>query len=65
MDINTCETYDIKEAAAILGVSHVTLRRQAEAGNVPLIQIASRRLVPKAYVEKLFADAGFPRPADD
>lgn len=56
-----CETYDIKEAAAILGVSHVTLRRQAEAGNVPLIQIASRRLVPKAYIDQLFRESGFPR----
>ena len=55
------ETYTLTEAARILGVSHATVRRYAESGKVPAIKLHRRVLIPRAYIDGLFAAVGFPR----
>lgn len=57
------ETYTLVEAASILGISRATLQRHADSGKVPAIKIHRRVLIPKAYVDGLFAAAGYPRNA--
>lgn len=53
-------TYSLQQVANMLGVTAVTVARRADAGEVPTITLGRRRLVPRAYVEGLFAEAGYP-----
>ena len=55
------ETYTLAEAAKILGVSRMTLQRHADSGKVPAIKLHRRVLIPRAYIDGLFAAVGFPR----
>jgi excisionase family DNA binding protein len=55
------ETYTLAEAAQILGVSRATLQRHADTGKVPAIKLNRRVLIPRAYVDQLFAETGYPR----
>ena len=55
------ETYNLAEAARILGVARVTMARWAEAGEISVIRIGHRTLVPRSYIDRLFAEAGCPR----
>lgn len=47
----------IHAAARVLGFSAMTIRRRVEAGRFPAVKIGSKALVPRAFVEKLLADA--------
>jgi excisionase family DNA binding protein len=44
------QTYTIEEAAKILGISRAVAYRK---GVLPTVQIAGRRLVPKAALERM------------
>jgi excisionase family DNA binding protein len=46
------QTYTIEEAAKILGVSRAVAYRK---GVLPTVQIAGRRLVPKAALDRMLA----------
>lgn len=54
------QTYSLQEVADLLGVTATTVARRADAGEVPVIAIGRRRLVPRAYIHGLFVQAGFP-----
>lgn len=47
----------IHAAAQALGYSDMTIRRRVEARQFPAVKIGSKALVPRAFVEKLLADA--------
>lgn len=47
----------IHEAARALGYSDMTIRRRIEARQFPAVKIGSKALVPRAFVERLLADA--------
>lgn len=55
------EAYSLQQAARILNISLATLHRHVKAGKIPAIKIERRLVIPRAYIDKLFADAGFPR----
>lgn len=55
------ETYTMSEAARILGISKATLHRHAEAGKIPTIRLVGRVVIPRAYIDGLFAATGYPR----
>jgi excisionase family DNA binding protein len=63
--------YSVAEAAAILGVSEVTLYRGINAGEFPAVPIRGRYVVPAKAIDKLEADAlarsssDSPTPGDD
>jgi hypothetical protein len=46
-------TYTVEEAAEILGISRALAYRK---GVVPPVQIAGRRLVPKAALDRMLAE---------
>ena len=58
----TRHTFSLREASELLGVSSMTLARQVDSGKVPAIKIGRRRLIPKEYIRRLFAESGFPLP---
>jgi excisionase family DNA binding protein len=47
----------IRAAALALGCSDMTIRRRIEARQFPAVKIGSKALVPRAFVERLLADA--------
>jgi excisionase family DNA binding protein len=47
----------IHAAALVLGCSDMTIRRKVEARAFPAVKIGSKALVPRAFVERLVADA--------
>lgn len=47
----------IRVAALALGCSEMTIRRRVEARQFPAVKIGSKALVPRAFVERLLADA--------
>ena len=56
-------THTLKDFAEITGVSLRTVYRKVDAGEIPVIRIGRRVFVPRAYLDRLFADAGCPREA--
>lgn len=54
------QTYSMREVAELLGITQATVSRRADLGEIPTIKIGARRLIPRAYIEGLFAQAGFP-----
>jgi len=46
-----------KEAARILGVSHVSLRRAAINGDVPVVRIGTICRIPRAWIQGRIAQA--------
>ena len=61
--MNKPETYSPAEASTILGVAKSTILAHIKAGAVPAIRLGGQYLVPKTYIDRLFADAGYPRDA--
>lgn len=59
------ETFNLNEAARILGISRPTLRRYADEGKIPVIRVGTRVLVPRQYIDTLFEQSGFPRGCED
>ena len=47
----------IHAAAAALGYSDMTIRRRVEARQFPAVKMGNKALVPRAFVERLIADA--------
>ena len=47
----------IHAAAQALGCSDMTIRRRVEARQFPAVKIGCKALVPRAFVERLIADA--------
>lgn len=47
----------IKEAAAILGVSHWTLRAWITQGKVASAKLGTRRLIPESEINKLLTES--------
>lgn len=57
------ETYTIDEVAALLGIGRNTAYEAARRGDIPLIQIGKRMLVPKAAFN-LLLEIKEPAPSD-
>lgn len=49
-------TYSIDEAAGLLGVSRGSAFKAARLGEIPVIRIGHRMLVPKAALDKLLRE---------
>ena len=47
----------VHAAAVALGCSDMTIRRKVEARQFPAVKIGSKTLVPRAFVDRLIADA--------
>lgn len=50
-------TMTVAEFAATFGVSPASVYRDLDAGRIPEIRIGCRRLIPRAVVDRLIADA--------
>jgi excisionase family DNA binding protein len=48
-------TLNVGEAGALLGVSRGTAYSLAKAGQIPIVKLGKRLLVPKAQFERLLA----------
>ena len=55
------QTYSVAEAGKMLGVGRNAAYQAVHRGEIPVIQIGRRLVVPKAALERLLADPG---PAD-
>lgn len=53
----TKQTYTIPEAAKILGVGRSAAYEAARQGQIPIVKIGKRKLVPKVALERLLDDA--------
>jgi excisionase family DNA binding protein len=51
-------TYTINEVARALGVNRNSAYQAARAGELPVIKIGRRLLVPKVAFERMLAEAG-------
>jgi excisionase family DNA binding protein len=51
-----CRTLRVEEAAEILGISRAVAYIYARNGTLPTIRLGKRLLVPKAAIDKLFAE---------
>jgi excisionase family DNA binding protein len=51
-------TYTIDEVARVLGVNRNTAYQAARVGELPVIKIGRRMLVPKAAFERMLEGAG-------
>ena len=51
------KTYTITEAAALLGVGKSAAYEAARRGEIPVIRIGRRLVVPKAALQRLLQDA--------
>jgi excisionase family DNA binding protein len=49
----SCDYYDLKTAAAKLGISYWTAHASISAGGMPNIQIGGRYRIPKSYIDGL------------
>lgn len=59
--MNRTEMCDTEEFGTIFGVPVNKVRRLAAKGEIPAIKIGRSWLIPRAYVDQVFADLGFPR----
>jgi len=50
-------TYDIVEAGRLLGLGRNASYDAAKAGQIPVLKIGRRLLVPKAALDRMLADA--------
>lgn len=58
------QLFSIQETADRWGVSHFTIRRLIDAGDIHSVTIAARRMVPRTELERceLMGTVGKPRP---
>jgi excisionase family DNA binding protein len=47
------QTMSVEEAGRVLGISRGTAYEAARSGNIPVIRIGKRSLVPKAALERM------------
>jgi excisionase family DNA binding protein len=52
-----CQTLKIEEAAKILGISRNTAYEAVKSGQVPIVKIGRRLLVPRAALERMLETA--------
>jgi excisionase family DNA binding protein len=52
------QTYNVDEAAKLLGVGRNQAYEAAKTGQLPTIKIGKRILVPRAALERMLAKAG-------
>jgi predicted DNA-binding transcriptional regulator AlpA len=45
--------YSMKETAAILGISNITVFNHCRSKAIPSVLLGHRRLVPRAFIEEL------------
>lgn len=50
------ETYTVREAAAVLGISRYTLYDMVKAGTFPAIRLGGRVLIARAQIDKVLAE---------
>ena len=53
--------YTISEAGALLGLGRSGAYEAARRGDIPVLKIGRRWLVPKVALDKMLADAGQPK----
>ncbi len=46
----------ISEAGRLLGIGRSTAHRLADQGRIPVLQLASRKVVPMAWIERVVAE---------
>ena len=51
-------TYTIAEAGKLLGISRGSAYEAAKSGDIPVLKIGGRLLVPRVALEQLLAHAG-------
>ena len=56
-DGNERQTLTIEEAAAVLGIGRNSAYQAVASGQLPVIRIGRRLLVPRPALERLLADA--------
>ena len=56
-------TYTVAEAAALLGISRGSGYEAAKSGQLPVLKIGGRLLVPKAALDRMLGSAGAPAAA--
>lgn len=49
-------TMSITEAAALIGISYMSLSRAIKRGDIPAIRIGQRTQIPRHIVDRLIAD---------
>lgn len=57
----TKSTITIPEAAEVLGIGRTAAYDAARTGQIPVIKIGKRLLVPKIALERMLDEAGTPR----
>ena len=58
MQDNERLTLTAKETAKLLGLSKASVYNGILAGQIPHISIGRRKIIPKAAIEKMLAEAG-------
>ena len=51
--VDTGEVYTTTEAAKLIGIGYATLYRRIKAGELFVVKLAGRTLVPKSEVERI------------
>lgn len=51
------ELCSVADTATILGVSAMSIYRKIDAGQIPAVQIGTRKLVPRAWIDDLINTA--------
>lgn len=54
----TKQTYTVTEAAKVLGIGRSVAYQAAKTGQLPIIKIGKRILVPKSALERKLSEAG-------
>lgn len=49
-----CRTYSIEETAQVLGIGRSLAYEAARRGEIPVIKIGNRYLVPRSWIDKNF-----------
>lgn len=57
----TKSTFTIPEAAKILGIGRTAAYDAARTGQIPVIKIGKRLLVPKTALDRMLSEAGCPQ----
>ena len=56
-------TYTVEEAGRMLGISRGSAYEAAKSGQLPVLKIGGRLLVPKAALDRMLGSAGTPEAA--
>lgn len=56
INVTSKKVYDIPEFAKMMGISRPHAYRLVDRGDVPVISLGRRKVIPGWYVEKLLAE---------